>query len=434
MRLVVFLLAAALYGQTEPDPAEVLKAAQAKVLEAMKRLPKYACIETIERLYYAPVKPKHITTPCEETAGEKPMRLTATDRLRLDVAQGEEYEIYSWPGASHFDLTEIDRIVDRGPFGSGSFGGYLLDIFDNEATRFEHRGENVRNGKKMLVYAYTVPRNASHYAILGYHSWLTTGFSGMVEVETESLEIARVTMITPQLPAETKLCMAESTLDYARFQIGDGTFLLPRRSELRLSDRNGEQTNNTTVYSGCREYQAHSSIRFGDTPPTAAPMTPSDGTKAQLPGGLPRRYSVDLRMKDAVDSEKSAAGDPVSATVAHDVHPYQSKEIVIPAGAVAHGRVSRVEHHFVPYDYVVIGIVFQSIEIGGRTLPFEARPNRAGMIIRVNSALPSPGPTPQVRTPIGPPDSLVFPFVKRHVLAAGTVSQWLTEFPPIGAK
>jgi len=431
MRRLIFLLALSLHGQKAADPAEVLKAAREKVRAAMARLPKYACIETVDRSYYAPSKARHSTTPCEQEGGEKQMRLMASDRLRLDVAQGEEHEIYSWPGASRFDLTEIDQIVDRGPFGTGSFGGFLLDIFDNDRTTFENRGENRRDGKRVLVYSYAVPRSASHYQIRGYNSWNTTGFTGTVEVDVESLEIARVTLVTPQLPAETRLCTAESALDYERFQIGDGSFLLPRRSELHLFDRSGEQTNNTTVYSGCREYQAHSSVSFGDTPAADAPPAPAVQTKVQAPAGPSRRYIVDLRVNNRVDSEKTAAGDPVSATVVHDVPSYQSKEAAIPAGAVTHGRVSRIEHRFVPSEYVVIAISFQSIEIGGRTLPFEARPLRDGSISRVDSAQMI-GPTPQVRTPIGPPGALVFPFTKRHVIAAGTESQWLTDFPPVG--
>ncbi|MEI9975408.1 MAG: hypothetical protein WDO73_27075 [Ignavibacteriota bacterium] len=40
--------------------------------------------------------------------------MDATDRLRLEVAQGADGEIHSLPRAGRFDLTEIDPIVDNG--------------------------------------------------------------------------------------------------------------------------------------------------------------------------------------------------------------------------------------------------------------------------------------------------------------------------------
>jgi hypothetical protein len=152
---------------------------------------------------------------------------------------------------------------------------------------------------------------------------------------------------------------------------------------------------------------------------------------------------MDLRINDNIDTEKSAAGDPVSATVVHDVHPYQSKEVAIPAGAVAHGRVSRIEHHFYPYDYVVMGISFQSIEINGETSPFTAKPLNGGIAViitpgsgsaaeeqRSRTVPISPAPTPQIRTPIGPASAFVFAYEKHHVMPAGTVSQWVATYPP----
>jgi hypothetical protein len=41
---MLLLMAAALYGQAAPDPAEVLDAARAKIRAEMRRLPKYACL------------------------------------------------------------------------------------------------------------------------------------------------------------------------------------------------------------------------------------------------------------------------------------------------------------------------------------------------------------------------------------------------------
>jgi len=440
MRPMLLLAGAVLYAQTPPDAAAVLNQARAKVLATMRRIPKYACLQTIDRTYYTPAKPHH-GTPCDQSA--KPLRIDATDRLRLDVAEGTKDEIHSWPGASAFDLTEIDQIVDSGPFGTGSFGGYLLDIFDNDATQFDFRGQESRDGHQVLVYGYTVARSASHYEIRTYSSWATVGYSGTFEVNPESLEIERVILRAQQLPAETGLCEATSTLDYQRIEIGDGSFLLPRESHLHMIVRNGQESDNTTAFSNCREYQAHSDVRFG-APPATPEKAVEPAPKAPAPAPPPRRYLLDLRINQSIDTETSAAGDPISATVVHDVHPNQSKEVGIPAGAVAHGRISRIEHHFVPFDYVAIGISFQSLEIAGETSPFTAKPvgNGAAVVTTMGAGSTAAPPRmvtdgpypitamPQMRTPVGPPNSLVFLYDKHHVMAAGTVSQWMTVYPP----
>ena len=357
------------------------------------------------------------------------------------MAQGEEREIHSWPGANGFDLTEIDQIVDNGPFGTGSFGGYLLDIFDNDATRFDYRGQAMREGRQVLIYAYSVARSASHYEIRTQSSWTATAYSGRFEIDPQSLEIEHVAIETPRLPAETGLCQATSTLDYERVEIGDGSFLLPSKSQMHLILRNQKETDTTTTFTACREYQAHSTLAF--TPPPLATASTAASPK-RVPSAPPRRYFLDLRLNTAIDTEVSAAGDPISATVVADVHPYQSKSVVIPAGAVAHGRINRIEHHYLPYVYVVIGISFQSLEIEDETLPFTARP-----VISNSAVTYSPGsgstaseqvvhtdapvastPMPQVRIPIGPPNSFVFPYEKHHVIAAGTVSPWVTLYRP----
>ena len=40
-------------------------------------------------------------------------------------------EIYSWSGASRFDDATIDHVVRSGPFGTGSFGGFLIVVFED---------------------------------------------------------------------------------------------------------------------------------------------------------------------------------------------------------------------------------------------------------------------------------------------------------------
>ena len=432
---LLFAAAAVVHGQTAPDPADVLRRARANINAATARLPKYACVQTIDRAYYAPAMPNHGDPSCEQMAADKkknPLRLDVSDRLRLDVAQGEEREIDSWTGAGRFDTADIDRIVNRGPIGTGSFGGYLVDIFSNNGTKYAYIGEKTRDGSRVLVYGYAVTRSASHYrvqyAMPEGDSWWTTPYGGTFEVDPESLEVGRITLRTAELSPKTGLCEADSTLDYQRLQIGDGSFLLPRQSQIRLILRDGRETENEIGFTDCREYQAQSVVHFDAPSATPAAAAAATGKlRAPLPPGL----AVELRLTTPIDTDTAAAGDAVSAAVVHAVHPPRSTDILIPAGAVVHGRLSLVERHLLPMPHVIVGIAWESLETDGEPSPFAASlEGKNGASSVVTSLAGTMQKTP---IPDGPPNSFVFVGEKRHAMAAGAGSFWVTGDAPAAA-
>jgi hypothetical protein len=351
--------------------------------------------------------------------------------MRLDVAQGEKGEINSWPGAGRFDIVNVDKIVNRGPLGTGSFGGYLVDIFDNEGTRYAYLGEKTRDGSHVLEYGYAVTQRDSHYRIqYGVpegDSWWTTAYNGTFEVDPVSLEIGRVTIQTAELPAKTGLCAADSMLDYQRLQIGDGSFLLPRQSRIRLTLRDGRETEGEIGFTDCREYQAQSLVHFDEpsaTPAATAAAGASEKPRAPLPTGL----EVELRLTTPFDSDTAAAGDLVSAIVVHAVHAPRSTEISVPAGSVVHGRLSVMERHFVPLAYIVVAISWESLEIDGESSPFAARLEGGNGSSSVVTSLA--GTMQKTPIPEGPPNSFVFVGEKRHATAAGGLSFWVTGDAP----
>lgn len=432
----LFAAVAVVHGQTALDPADVLRRARANINAATARLPKYACVQTIDRAYYAPAMPNHGDPSCGQMAADKkknPLRLDVSDRLRLDVAQGEEREIDSWAGAGRFDTADIDRIVNRGPIGTGSFGGYLVDIFNNNATKYAYLGEKTRDGSHVLVYGYAVTQSASHYRVQFASpegdAWWTTPYSGTFEVDPLSLEIGRITLQTAELPAKTGLCEADSTLDYQRLQIGDGSFLLPRQSQIRLILRDGRETENEIGFTNCREYQAQSVVHFDA--PSAAPAAAAEATE-KLRAPLPPGLAVELRLTTPIDTDTAAAGDAVSAAVLRAVHPPRSTDILIPAGAVVHGRLSLVERHLLPIAHVMVAITWESLETDGEPSPFAARLEGKNGTASVVTSLAG---TMQPKTPIpdGPPNSFVFLGEKRHVMDAGAASFWVTGDAPAAA-
>ena len=428
--------ALALHGQTSPDPAATLTRARLKISATMRRLPKYACLQTIDRSYFTRVTAPNSAAPaCGQSNGDaKPdpkkarsaVRLDSTDRVRMEVAQGDTSEIHSWPGESHFITGHIDQLVGHGPIASGSFGGYLVDIFDNNGAQFHFLGEKAEAGRRIFEYAYRVPREISHYHVgADNDGWVVTGYQGTFEIDADSLELLRLKVQTEELPAETHLCKAESALEYARVRIGDGDFLLPRQSDLHLAQRSPRETDSTSVFTGCREFLAESVVSFDDDAGTPGA---SGASAAKSPIVLPEGISLPLRLSAAIDSDTAAAGDAVNATVTQPVRSPKSKAILIPAGAVAHGRISRMEHRLVPSPSFTFAIAWQTIEINGVASPLTANVDRSAETAPIRL----PRQTLQRRpAPLAPPDALYFPTdAKRHVVKAGYEMRWMTIAPP----
>jgi hypothetical protein len=232
---------------------------------------------------------------------------------------------------------------------------------------------------------------------------------------------------TSELPAGTGLCEATSTLVYHRVEIGEGSFLLPKQSQLRLLSRNGQETNNSVVFGVCREFQSASAVRFDTTENTLVGTLepPSIPGKPRTPA--PPGLAVDLRLTTPIDTDTSAAGDRVTATVVHPVHRHQSGETVIPAGAVVHGRISRMEHHLAPTEYLLIGLSFESVDFDGQTSPFAVETEAPAHYYRT---LPWDALRQLYqRTPTPPRDSIEFRNKKHHVMAPGTITYWITARP-----
>jgi hypothetical protein len=424
--------AAALHGQMATEPCDTLARARLKISATMQRLPKYACFQTIDRSYFTRVTQKNTSIPsCSQASADAKkagtsLRLDSTDRVRIDVAESDGREIHSWPDASRFETGDIDELIERGPAATGSFGGYLLDIFDNQGAQFDFAGERSEGSRRILTYTYSVAQEKSHYKIRAGAGWVITAYHGKFEIDAASLELLRITVSSPDLPLETQLCKVDNELNYARARIGDGDFLLPRQSDLHMVNRGTQETISTSAFTNCHEYRAESLLSFGDG---AANPGGRSAPAAKVQTALPAGIQLTLRLSAEIDSDVAAAGDLVAATVTQPARDPKSKEILIPAGAVAHGRISRMEHRILPSPSLTIGIAWHSIEIGGVSSSVAANP--APRLVESASPDQVIGVHLHGRPmPVGPPDALFLPTdAKRYLIRSGSESRWVTLAP-----
>ena len=225
-----------------PEARDALDGTRAKILTTTHQLPKYTCQETIEREYFE--APGSRSATCARILAVDHPRLTldATDRLRLDVAVADEGEINSWPSASRFDTRSIDQIVTTGPISTGTFGTLLIGVFEDPGTHFEYAGREIDGPRSVFLYRYSVPLAASHYEVKAGALWRRTPYSGTFEINAATARLARLTVDTDQLPRDSGMCQARTSIDYHYTLVGDGEFLLPVESQLETVRLDGSRT------------------------------------------------------------------------------------------------------------------------------------------------------------------------------------------------
>lgn len=251
LALIVLSMAALARAQ---DPSEVLTSVREKLLRSIHSIPRYTCIETINREYFYQLKPRTLSmteapaASCNQLVPQTvdQLPLVATDRLRLEVAVIDGAEVFSWPGASKFERYVGD--VVQGPFGTGAFGTYLMSIFDNPGAHFAYVGERTADGHRRFEYAFHVPKKASGFRVT--KNRVVTGYGGSFQVDPANCDLVRMTIETDELPPGTGMCRSTTKISYHRVRIGDGDFVLPLESQLRMSEPDRGETNNRTTFFG----------------------------------------------------------------------------------------------------------------------------------------------------------------------------------------
>ena len=368
---LIFACAIGLAAGAEYDPTEVLRRATEKALASAKTIPNYTCVETVSRDYFEPAAvslPRACSVLLEQRRHPTPdlvLRLYSTDRLRLDVTLTNRGEIYSWSGASRFEDAGIDHVVRSGPIGTGSFGGILIVVFEEDVKKFTFERTIKEQGRTLMEYSFRVAQSDSHYAIKLYNSWVHVAYGGTLRADAETAEVVQMTMTTGDLPLATGACMSTTTLDLARVHIGDGQFLLPRQARQRFVSPNGEETENATGFTNCREFRGESTVTFSpDSEPATNERTTSASVKVHsLPAGL----SFGLELTTSIPTDAAAAGDAFSAKLVAAIRDGRGK-VLAPKGTAVEGHLLRVQSFVRPPEVVVV-LKPEALRIHGARVP-----------------------------------------------------------------
>ncbi|HKE26207.1 MAG TPA: hypothetical protein VKB88_27815 [Bryobacteraceae bacterium] len=413
------------------DPAQILSEATAKVAARSASLPHYTCVENVERNFYGPTRAT-LPRACSILMAQRPdptfdlsLRLSTTDRLRLDVALVDNGEIYSWAGASHFrDNDSIDKLVRAGPIGTGVFAGLLDVVMLHDVQRFYVRQRQASAGGGWIEYSFRVPTAASHYRVKIGDQWVPVAYSGTVTVDSRTNDVVRLTIDSGELPKAAGLCQIKESVEFGAAEIAGQPFLLPSEVRQGFLNPNGGAVENAIHLTNCREYSAESSIHFGPEE-----STETTGSAAPLQAVLPEGLHFTLELVSPIDIDRAAAGDNFQARLVHPIHA-KKPNLSIPAGAIVEGRLLRVETiHRRPLR-VQLALSPRTVQMNGETVllrgtrDWKTTMDRA----RINQ------PVPAILLPLpGENPSGVFEFVGQHVVVPkGFRSEWWSALVETG--
>jgi hypothetical protein len=352
------------------------------------------------------------------------MTLVWRDRLRIEVAEGQNSEMFSWAGARAFDAESVHQLVKEGVTGTGDFSSFLNSIFGGSAAGFRYTGQHRQDAALWAAFQYTVPVNKSHYfysdldvtgRVIGYHGTL---FVNKTTAELERL-VVTAEAFAPQV------CQVEHVVDYGAVNIADANFRLPQASSMTVSYATGEVSINETQFSGCRKYDAESKIYFGDGPV----LSPAErGLAPRSQGPIPTDTTLDVAIDPPVNSRSAAAGDPITGVVQHDVR--HQGEVVVHKGDHLFGRLLRFEQTRFGVPTWIVTIRFDDIERQGLRQRISLRPLDDGerfliprMMVRRTQGYATPA------VPTRPPGAGVFLFEgsDQIMLDHSFHSNWATQ-------
>jgi hypothetical protein len=342
MRMIAVALAVVcLRAQTAlPPDLEALTKIRMRMLFNLAHQPNYTCVETIERAARLKLTGK----------------LKIIDTLRLEVGLVDGRELFAWPGSKKFEDTDLTQMVTTGAIGNGNFGIHAQALFGSRSATFHYVGEEDFQGKKAIHFDYKVPQMLSGYHLRVSTASAIVGYHGSFYADPATFNMERLEVIADDIPPDLMLAATYDKIDYAVARIGEGDFLLPSQSELSMIGTNGREEHNQVKFTACRQFSGESVLTFDDAPDRKPDAAPIPAREFNLPTGL----DVELVILKEVDFRTAAVGDPVLARVDHDVK--EKGVIVIPKGATATGRITRLE---INENSTFLGVEFPDIEAPG---------------------------------------------------------------------
>ena len=237
---------------SEKEATEILTKSRAATLAAVEEMPDFVVKQQIAR----------------SAAYAGTNNFQNLDRLIVAVsyrADGrEEYKVLSRNGVLETNPKGKQSYEEVGGTSStGEFVTVLAKIFKTESeTKFELADTDVIRTRRALVFDYSIERDKAKQVIVAagaFDDTAITGMKGKVWIDRENFRVLRVESQATEIPDNFRIRSANRIIDYDWTTIGDGKYLLPSLSDVRLTSREGKQIYETRNVIRFKEYQKYGS-------------------------------------------------------------------------------------------------------------------------------------------------------------------------------
>jgi len=343
-KITGLLLALAATATPQDLPPAVLLLAHIKdhARTDLDHLPSYTCLETIQRF-----QRQHAA------------HLSPLDTVELEVFYSNGREWYGAPGGRMAD-SDPTHFVASGMIGTGDFGISLNNIL--ASAHFTYAGKEERYGRVLEKYGFhfTVDPGAFRISVPGGDG--PVGEDGFLWADPKTLDLVRLEYNATDIPPSLPVLAQNSAIDYGRVRIGDRDILLPQRADQGLLYTKDIESFSHIEYSQCRAFEAETTIHFGDAP-TPPDVNPAPRPQAPL-APIPALLKVTVELTTPISNE-SIVGTLIDGRISTNVS--HKGKLVLPAGAVVHGRIRRLEHF--DENTWIIGLEFTEVQTpAGRQL------------------------------------------------------------------
>jgi hypothetical protein len=317
--------------------------------QELARLPNCSCLETVRREHQLP--------------GAK-MRLL--DTIRLEVLYNGGRELYASPGDRGFGDNHPIAFAGSGTLGNGFFALYLKDVFSEGRVSYLYKGEETVNGRHLAHFEFRVPVSVSSETIQLVEGSGAVGMRGSFWADPLTYDVVSIAMEASEIPPTLPITASETSIDYARTNLGGDDFLLPQSADYELVKLNGERSRNHIEFTHCHLFGARSSINFGtrEERPQFGASSVLEVSRELLPA-LHLVVKLTTRITGATTVGALIEGS-ISGNVTH------KGKVLIPDGSTVRGRLRRMEWYPEKDGYFVVGLEFTDIEARGTRYRFFA--------------------------------------------------------------
>jgi hypothetical protein len=334
---------------------EILQMHRAKVhlADEVMRLPNYTCLETVARFHREPLQ----------------RRFMPLDTVRLEIVYSERQEWFGSPGERRLTTKNPIRFVGSGMIGTGVFGILVSNIASGAVVN--SHGEEIINGRRTLRYAFRLPQLLKPMRIELAEGAGIVGEEGSLWVDALSLDLVHLEANATEIPIFLPLRVATSTVSYALVQLGGESAVLPEHATLYILESSGVEEYDRLDFTHCRTFSAQSDLRFDTTEETSTGASEARSPHAAsdaVPGAVPPFLPVAVRLATPI-TDHDAVGTLIQGKVTGEVR--HKGRVLIPDGAVVHGRIRRLERRGETRDFIV-GLEFTEVETAEGRMRFLA--------------------------------------------------------------